>query len=113
LQEYVEEEGNANVPLVYEGHDNLGMWIHKQRQDYQKQKLKDGDVPEYLQKRFERLEKIGFHWDVLSAQWAHMYRQLEEYIEAKGNANSHRGTRAMTIWGIGVLHNEVPTRVIQ
>jgi hypothetical protein len=61
LEEYVKEEGNANVPQSNEGHENLGRWINKQRQVYQQQKLNKGDVPQYLQNRFQRLEKIGWH----------------------------------------------------
>jgi hypothetical protein len=74
LQEYVEEEGNANVPQRYEGRENLGTWIYTQRTVYLQQKRNKGDVPKYLQDRFQCLEEIGFQWEARSAQWEHMYR---------------------------------------
>lgn len=56
--EYKEQFGNVNAPLNYKTHNgyNLGQW-----QNYQRIAYKNGSL---ANKNINRLEKIGFRWDV-------------------------------------------------
>jgi hypothetical protein len=78
LQAYVDENGDALVPTKHttpEGH-NLGMWVNTQRTQKKR----------FTLERIERLDDLGFIWDVLEHQWELMYRLLQAYVDENGDA---------------------------
>ena len=56
---------------MYEADNQLGIWVNTQRQFYRNEALSVD--------RIERLESIGFVWDVLDMQWMKNYNQLLVY----------------------------------
>ncbi|MCH8080713.1 MAG: helicase associated domain-containing protein, partial [Proteobacteria bacterium] len=72
LKDFVEEHDHCLVPVEYEidGY-KLGNWVSVQRT------YKD----EMSQERRDRLDQLGFIWDVLDAQWEEGYSHLKDYVE--------------------------------
>jgi hypothetical protein len=56
---------------VYEADNQLGKWVNTQRQFYRNEA--------FSVDRIERLESIGFVWDVLDIEWMKNYNQLLVY----------------------------------
>jgi superfamily II DNA or RNA helicase len=82
LGEYIEQNGNAIVPITYRTANGfkLGQWVSVQRTRYEK-----GFID---QERRERLEALpgGWAWNVQDYLWEEGFRHYEEYIETHGNA---------------------------
>jgi hypothetical protein len=71
LVEYRTQHKFTNVPRSYKADRKLGNWVCHQRAFY-KNKILSID-------RINRLESIGFVWDILDAQWMEMYSKLVAY----------------------------------
>jgi superfamily II DNA or RNA helicase len=81
LGDYIEENGNAIVPVTYRTANGfkLGQWVSVQRTTYEK-----GIID---QERRERLDALpGWAWNVQDYLWEEGFRHYEEYIETHGNA---------------------------
>jgi acetone carboxylase gamma subunit len=76
LLQYKQEHGNTLVPKT-ENNKQLGIWVGTQRIKYHNNKL--------LPERVEKLDEIGFVWDVPEAQWLHYFEQLCQYKAEHGN----------------------------
>ncbi|MGR6760387.1 Helicase associated domain protein [Paenibacillus sp. T2-29] len=69
LLEFKEEQGHVDVPNRFEFKGNkLGNWVHDQRKKYKRGKL--------TQERIDRLELIGFLWEVLDLRWEKGFNEL-------------------------------------
>jgi len=82
LQRFHQREGHCRVPQRHreEGY-RLGQWVSVQR------KSKDTLSPE----RRQRLDALGFAWDILEAQWEEGFRFLEKFHQREGHCRvSHR-----------------------
>ena len=76
LEEFYAREGHCRVPGIYqEDGYRLGGWVNQQRF------RKDNRTPEQL----ERLEALGFVWDVLTWQWEEGFQALEAYVAREGH----------------------------
>jgi hypothetical protein len=78
LLQYKEEHNNTLVPYHYPRNPSLGSWVNKQRIDYKANNLS----PE----RMDKLDGVGFVWDVLEAQWLERFQELVHYIKENGDA---------------------------
>ncbi len=78
LQAYVNQEGNARPPSTYKTEDgyNLGAWVGRQR------KIRE----QLSQERIEKLDALGFVWDVLEFKWEKGFGHLQAYVNQEGNA---------------------------
>lgn len=75
---YKNREGHCLVPIQHqENKFNLGIWVSTQRK--QKDELRSD--------RINRLNEIGFVWDVSSSLWDEGYRKLIAYKEREGHSN--------------------------
>jgi hypothetical protein len=76
LKAYKEQHGHCRVPQRHKlvGF-NLGSWVGIQRG------VKDQMLPE----RKQRLDDLGFAWDVLTEQWEKGFKALEAYQEQHGH----------------------------
>jgi TPR repeat protein len=75
---FKEREGHCKVPAIHkEGDYNLGQWVNGQRSK------KDGPSPE----RRQRLDDVGFVWDVLAAAWEEGFAALVRFKEREGHCN--------------------------
>jgi hypothetical protein len=68
---YKKHYGSTLVPKRYEDDTQLGKWVDTQRKNYNS-KILSVD-------RINRLESIGFVWDVLDMNWVKMYDRLVSY----------------------------------
>lgn len=65
LLKFIEKEGHANVPLKYIADMRLGVWVKHQRAAYKK--ISEGKTVDMMtQERMERLENVGFQWEVVA-----------------------------------------------
>jgi predicted helicase len=82
LEEFKERVGHCNVPATLkEGDFNLGGWVSNQR------KNKETLTPE----RLERLNALGFAWNILTEQWEEGFSKLLQFKERKGNCRVPKG----------------------
>ena len=79
LQKYKEENGDCLVNYGHVTPDGfkLGGWVQKQRQ-----KRKNMSAT-----RLERLDALGFVWDVLTSQWEEGFAYLQRYKEEFGDCH--------------------------
>ena len=78
IKAYKQREGHCRVPATYRDPASgvrLGGWVGKQREG------KDTMLPE----RRERLDALGFVWDVLGAWWEEGVSSFERYRQAHGD----------------------------
>jgi hypothetical protein len=83
MEVYVQNHGNAWVPLRYITPDgfNLGSWVSGQRKNKSKNLLS--------QDRIKRLEALsGWSWDPFTQQWEEAFEQLQSYVKLHGNAKT-------------------------
>lgn len=85
FNEYKKEFGHTNIPkrCVYKEY-NLGTWCQHQRKEYQNGKLRED--------RFLCLEKEGFEFGPLDAEWERRYEQYKRYIAETGSTKITRRT---------------------
>ena len=80
LVAYKKERGHCLVPQGFSENPSLGNWVSTQRVNYKKlQESNKNGKPEmewssYMTKaRFEKLNELGFVWDVEEATWEMNY----------------------------------------
>ena len=81
LMQFQKREGHCLVPRKHkEGEFQLGIWVHTQR------KAKDTISPE----RRQKLESIGFIWDLLAAAWEEGFAALMQFQKREGHCRVTR-----------------------
>jgi superfamily II DNA or RNA helicase len=77
LKQYKKMKGDCLVPVKYisENGYGLGRWVNRQR----------CNQSELSEDRIQRLEKLGFVWNVMSEQWEAGFRALKKYKQAMGD----------------------------
>jgi DNA-binding TFAR19-related protein (PDSD5 family) len=82
LLQFNEAEGHCNVPATFRiGGFNLRGWVSQQRH------VKDCISPQ----RRQRLDDIGFVWDILTEAWEEGFSKLLQFNEAEGHCKVPRG----------------------
>lgn len=106
LKQYISENGNSCVPGIYIPNESLGLWVAKQRRRYkvgleannnnnhtQKQD-DDGDghsinetteIVPLPQEKIDKLNAVGFVWDMHEASWLERYEELKKYRRDHGD----------------------------
>ncbi|KAL3808600.1 hypothetical protein ACHAXA_010886 [Cyclostephanos tholiformis] len=86
LKSYVAEHGHSLVPRRYEKNESLGFWVCHQRQNFKVKQLggSSGDII-LSRERIQKLDEIGFVWDVLEAQWFQRLQELKAYKQNHGD----------------------------
>jgi hypothetical protein len=79
LVEYKKIYGDCNVPNKWAKNPTLGIWVQHQRQNKKKGKISK----EYI----ERLNKLGFVWELLDTSWEEMFIALIKYKDENGHCN--------------------------
>ena len=80
LLEFKKKNGHCNVPGRWSEDPRLGGWVGRQRTKKSRGLLTD--------KCIERLNKIGFIWDVLASNWEEMFEHLLEFKKDHGHCNT-------------------------
>ena len=77
LELYKEQFGDCLVPALFvtESGFRLGSWVNHMRTSREK-------LDSY---KVEKLESVGFIWDVLNHQWEEAYKELLKYKEIYGD----------------------------
>ena len=79
LKRFQKKYGHCRVPVNWDGNPRLGQWVLKQRRD-----LKNGHLPD---ERRQRLEKLGFIWDVREVLWEQMFGDLMAFKKKYRHCN--------------------------
>ena len=79
LLKFKELNGHCNVSSVDSENSLLGVWVSVQRTVHTQEKLS--------KRRREKLEAIGFEWNLHTASWERMFIVLNEYREKYGHCN--------------------------
>ncbi|KAL7578407.1 hypothetical protein ACA910_012804 [Epithemia clementina (nom. ined.)] len=99
LESYKKRHGHVLVPRVCEV-PGLGDWVTDQRRQYKSWKL--GKATQLTKDRRERLEKLGFTWQVrYRPEWDQRYAELLEYKKKFGDCKvpqHYRENRALGKW---------------
>jgi len=92
---YKKSTGDPNAPLRYKTDEGygLGTWQSSQKFNYKK-----GDLSS---DRIERLEKIGFIWDMTEEQFERGFQQTLLYKERTGNTNAPTGYKTAEGYWLG------------
>ncbi|WP_080126619.1 DEAD/DEAH box helicase [Chlamydia suis] len=77
LLDFREEHGHCKVPTRYPENPDLGSWVSTQRYAFKKGKLPEDKI--------ERLEEIGFVWDVTEEAWEKNFLELKRFREEYGH----------------------------
>ena len=77
LVAFHKEHGHANVLKRYKPNPVFGLWTHHQRKAYNCERLH----PE----RVEKLESLGFIWDITMRTWRKRYEELKKFKEKHGH----------------------------
>ena len=93
LKLFQEREGHCRVPTAHkEGAHRLGQWVGVQR----------GRKATLTPERVQRLDKIGFVWDPLTADWEEGFAALKLYQERVGHCrvpwNHKEGDHGLGQW---------------
>lgn len=78
LVEFHLSNGDSNVPSTFHN-QKLSKWVNQQRVSYRKNMLS--------KVRTDRLNEIGFQWDLRSTSWNNMFAKLCEYKKRFGNCS--------------------------
>lgn len=91
LKAYVNENGNALVPWKYPQNEQLGLWVMTQRRIYKlmQQGEQKGDEltdrSDVIDDRIQKLNEIGFVWDLHEAQFLERLEELKVYRMNNGD----------------------------
>eukprot|EP00984_Skeletonema_dohrnii_P010540 scaffold4110_cov77-Skeletonema_dohrnii-CCMP3373.AAC.5 len=77
LVAYKDEHGDTLVPQNYPDNPLLGKWVTNRRNNRKNNKL--------TKERIDKLNEIGFVWDVREAAWENMLQQLKQYKDERGD----------------------------
>ena len=98
LKEYKRLNGNCVVP---KNHGPLGSWVRAQRHLRKEQGTMgvtfEGGGP-LSQERVDRLDKLGFVWDVHQYQWNQTYHELLAYRNEHGDCNVPISNGYLGLW---------------
>jgi len=79
LVDYRHVHGHCRISTLSENYQLLGNWVHTQR-TLRKQGRLDQD-------RIDRLDAIGFTWDLRRERWDTMFATLQDYHSANGHCD--------------------------
>ena len=96
LKEYAAKHGDCLVPIDYEENISLPIWVAKQRRNYQV-RLHNESMEEEADKasgyemilsddRIQKLDGLGFTWEVHEDAWFERYEELRLYRKNHGDA---------------------------
>ncbi len=77
LKAYKQTYGNCNVTRGWKDNPQLAEWCQRQRNVYKNKKILPG--------RLNRLEDIGFAWDLLVTNWEEMFAALVNFKQSHGD----------------------------
>ena len=78
MEKFYEANGHSRVNSKHKTEDgfSLGQWVSSQRN------IKDS----LIQEKIDRLDELGFYWDVLDTKWEEAYSKLKLFYEKNGHS---------------------------
>eukprot|EP00957_Ditylum_brightwellii_P162067 12338723-Ditylum_brightwellii.AAC.1 len=83
LVQYKHEHGDCLVPREYASNPALGLWVNKQRQEYQR--YVENKPSHITPERIQQLNDIEFVWDAFEEAWMDRYQELIRYRNEHGD----------------------------
>eukprot|EP00980_Cylindrotheca_fusiformis_P015735 scaffold4547_cov103-Cylindrotheca_fusiformis.AAC.7 len=99
LLAFKERTGHCLVPSDYQFDMELSRWVKRQRHQYKK--LQEGKRSTLTQYRLEKLQNVGFVWDVHELSWNENLKELRGFYERHGHSNvptSYPDNPKLPIW---------------
>jgi hypothetical protein len=72
------QHGHCNVPRGYLANKHLGKWVDKQRKEKKKYNA-DPTTSQLMAERVEKLEALGFAWDLQAVAWEEKLAELADF----------------------------------
>ncbi|KDU80239.1 restriction endonuclease family protein [Chlamydia muridarum] len=82
LLDFRKEHGHCRVPREYPKNPQLASWVHVQRRCFKAGKLSEDKI--------ERMNEIGFIWDVPEGAWEENFLELRHFQEEHGHCRVPR-----------------------
>ncbi|EDN70824.1 helicase domain protein [Beggiatoa sp. PS] len=79
LVQYKNMYDDCNVPSKWDKNPTLGIWVQHQRHNNKKGKISKEHI--------ERLNQLGFMWELLDTAWEEMFLALIKYKKENGDCN--------------------------
>jgi hypothetical protein len=79
LKHYKRKHKDCNVPQGYTETRGLGPWVNRQRREHRSGKMN--------LERKEKLDQLGFVWNMYTSGWEGSYAELEYYKQVHGHCN--------------------------
>mmetsp|Transcript_3520 Transcript_3520/g.4544 ORF Transcript_3520/g.4544 Transcript_3520/m.4544 type:complete len:389 (+) Transcript_3520:16-1182(+) len=88
LTAFKRNHGHCNVPQKYPPNKSLGIWVNKQRMEYNK-RIDGRKKSSLCDSRLERLQSLGFRWAKRkgAASWENHFAALVSYKEEFGHCS--------------------------
>lgn len=87
LKKYYDAHGHCNVPVKS---SSLGGWVQYQRQCNDKGKLSTYQI--------DKLNEIGFIWNLRKHQWEQRFTEVKEFIETNGHSCIPSSQSSLQAW---------------
>jgi hypothetical protein len=107
LKSYKAVHGDTLVPVTYPDNLQLGNWVDNQRQAYRmrleadKFDGKDDSKAYEADERVDKLNSIGFVWNLYDHSWNIRYEELKEYAAEHGNSlvpTNYAKNQSLGLW---------------
>lgn len=85
LLKFVQKHGHCHIPHTYKDNPSLFRWAKRQRYQY-KRKL-ENKQSSMSDARQQKLDEIGFVWDLHTKVWNERFHDLVEYKTRNGNCS--------------------------
>ena len=83
LKEFKNKNGHTNVPVKFKDNPQLGRWVQRQRALYRRGR-------ELTQQRIDKLQGIGFIFDMHAVRWEERFTELKEFRKKNSHTNVTR-----------------------
>ncbi|KAL3788864.1 hypothetical protein ACHAW5_009221 [Stephanodiscus triporus] len=107
LKSYKAVHGDTLVPVRYPDNPQLGNWVDNQRQKYRMRLEadefdgKDNSKAYEADERVDKLNSIGFVWNLYDHYWNIRYEELKEYVAEHGNSlvpTNYAKNQSLGLW---------------
>jgi uncharacterized protein YutD len=85
LTDYRKINEHCNVPRKYSENTKLANWVNAQRKDYRLDL--EGKTSRMTLSRIQKLESLGFEWDIRGTAWEERFSELNDYRKTHGHCN--------------------------